>query len=166
MRLLRAILGVLSVAGTGWAGEAPLDGLFAVTARLELPHVERWAVDRTQVVCLGRPGSALPVPVLRAPGFARCAARDLVRREAELAYAIACPGPDAPRARAAYRLGPDGFRGRIAIVLGAKNMTMTEVQVGRRIGRCAPPAPSAGAAEQQLGGEAGEDAGEQPVDRP
>jgi hypothetical protein len=28
------------------------------------------------------------------------------------------------------------FRARIAMTMGAKNMTMTEVQTGRRIGSC------------------------------
>jgi hypothetical protein len=32
----------------------------------------------------------------------------------------------------------DAFTGRIAMVMGAKNMTMTEVQHGRRIGECSP----------------------------
>ena len=55
----------------------------------------------------------------------------------ELGYAIACPGRDTMRASAAYRLTPDGFRGRVAMIMGAKNMTMTEVQAGRRLGTCA-----------------------------
>jgi hypothetical protein len=53
-----------------------------------------------------------------------------------LRYAIHCPGRDAARAEARYRPAPDGFRGRVAMVLGAKNMTMTEVQTGRRLGAC------------------------------
>ena len=32
----------------------------------------------------------------------------------------------------------NAFSGRIAMVMGAKNMTMTEVQRARRIGECSP----------------------------
>jgi hypothetical protein len=44
------------------------------------------------------------------------------------------------KARADYTLSADRFEGRIFIVLGAKNMTMTEVQAGRRVGACGPAA--------------------------
>ena len=37
-----------------------------------------------------------------------------------------------------YKLSSNAFTGRIAMVMGAKNMTMTEVQHARRIGECSP----------------------------
>ena len=37
-----------------------------------------------------------------------------------------------------YELSTDAFTGRIAIVMGAKNMTMAEVQHAHRIGECSP----------------------------
>jgi hypothetical protein len=37
-----------------------------------------------------------------------------------------------------YELSSNAFTGRIAMVMGAKNMTMTEVQHARRIGECSP----------------------------
>jgi hypothetical protein len=37
-----------------------------------------------------------------------------------------------------YELSTNAFTGRIAMVMGAKNMTMTEVQHARRIGECSP----------------------------
>jgi hypothetical protein len=36
---------------------------------------------------------------------------------------------------------PSAFEGRIAMVMGGKNMTMSEVQTGRRVGSCDPSAP-------------------------
>jgi hypothetical protein len=124
------------VAGMARADDGPA-GLYAITARLELPHVERWAVDRTRVMCLdGR----LPVPVIAGAGLAGCAAARVRRDGERISYGVVCPGRDASRAEARYRLSPDGFRGRVAIVTGAKNMTMTEVQVGRRLGACAAAA--------------------------
>jgi hypothetical protein len=126
---------VLTVLVAGAArAEGPAPGLYAITARLELPHVERWAVERTRVMCL----SGLPVPVLNTgTGLAGCAAAHVEVRSGRLSYSIVCPGRDGSRAAARYRLEPQGFRGRVAIVMGAKNMTMTEVQVGRRLGACA-----------------------------
>ena len=44
----------------------------------------------------------------------------------------------AARGHAVYELSTDAFTGRIAMVMGAKNMTMTEVQHARRIGECSP----------------------------
>src|SRR4051812_27809790 len=37
------------------------------------------------------------------------------------------------KAQATYTLLPNEFKGRIAMVLGGKNMTMREVQVGHRL---------------------------------
>ncbi len=67
------------------AGQAiSLDGSYEITTRLELPHVERWAVDRTTKICLaGAPGGdaipiPIPIPVLSANDpFASCAATNL-----------------------------------------------------------------------------------------
>jgi hypothetical protein len=56
---------------------------------------------------------------------------------ARLEYDIVCAGRDAPRAKAIYTLAPAELRGRISITMGAKNMTMTEVQIGHRLGNCA-----------------------------
>ena len=117
-------------------------GLYAIDFRLELPHLERYAVNRTATVCIA-PGNltgATPLPVLSGNGaFDACSATNVARKERRLAYDIACAGRAAARASATYSLSParhDRFRGRIEIVLGAKNMTMTEVQNARRIGHC------------------------------
>ena len=72
--------------------------------------------------------------------FVGCPARNVRRHGAALSFDIVCEGPDAARARATYTLRPDGFAGRIAMVMGGKNMTMTELQVGYRVGRCDPAA--------------------------
>ena len=33
----------------------PQSGSYEITARLELPHLERWAVDKTTIICLPLP---------------------------------------------------------------------------------------------------------------
>jgi hypothetical protein len=145
MTFLRAAIAIIAVgflAGVTQADEpeAPLQaGTYEVTFRLELPHVEEWAVDKTTTICVPNAGgaSAAPLPVLSGNNpLATCPASNLRREGAMLTFDIRCPGRNAARARAVYTLMPGGFKGRIAMVMGAKNMTMTEVQAGRRIGSC------------------------------
>jgi hypothetical protein len=126
-------------------GETPSDeallpvGSYAITTRLELPHLERWAIDKTRTICLAGPaaGGQLPIPILSANHpYATCATANLVIDHGRLDYDILCPGRDSAKAHATYLLGADQFVGRVAMVLGGKNMTMTEVQRARRLGDC------------------------------
>jgi hypothetical protein len=142
MRIGAALLFMAAVfaGGSTRADEAPLPGgLYEITSRLELPHVERWAIDKKTQVCLGAmTRGSIPVPVLsdNSP-FLHCAATALVFESGRLEYDIACPGRGDARAHAAYDITQGRFTGRIAMVLGAKNMTMTEVQQAVRMGDCA-----------------------------
>jgi hypothetical protein len=87
---------------------------------------------RRQLVLPLRERRVTPLPVLSGTNaFAKCSARN---NGPSLEYDIACAGRDAPRAKAIYTLTAGHFRGRIAMVMGAKNMTMTEVQTVRRVG--------------------------------
>lgn len=117
----------------------PQSGSYEITARLELPHLERWAVDKTTVTCL--PASLsddkLPIPIVSANNpFARCSVANLTTQTPKLEYDIVCPGRGAAKGHAIYIISEDTFSGRVAMILGAKNMTMTEVQQARRIGDC------------------------------
>ena len=117
------------------------DGSYEVTARLELPHLERWGVDKTTIICLSdsQDRRQIPVPVLSANNpFAKCSAANLVADGSKLEYDIVCRERGAASGHAVYELSANTFAGRIAMVMGAKNMTMTEVQRGRRIGDCGP----------------------------
>lgn len=115
------------------------DGAYEVVSRLELPHVERWAIDQITSVCITASGRAggVPIPVLSANNpFAECAATNLVATGASVEYDIVCPGRASAKAHARYMLAQSGFTGRVAMVMAAKNMTMTEVVRGRRLGDC------------------------------
>lgn len=117
----------------------PPAGLYEIIARLELPHLERWAVDHTTTICLPitRRNSELPIPIVSANSpFTQCAAENVVGDDKTLQYDIVCPGRGAAKGHAAYSVSPDAFSGRVAMVMGAKNMTMTEVQRARRISGC------------------------------
>ena len=117
-----------------------LEGSYEIKFRLELPHVERWAIDRSAIVCLPdviAGGNAIPIPVLSAnTPFAKCAARNLMVESSSIEYDIICPGRGSAKAHARYVVDPYGFRGRVGMVMAAKNMTMTEVVLARRIGAC------------------------------
>ncbi len=123
-------------------GEALLQkGAYEVQVSVELPNVQNWAAATTTTICVpyAEETGAAPIPVLSANNpLAKCPARNVQRDGATLSFEIVCDGRDAARARAVYTLMPRGFRGRIAMVMGGKNMTMTEVQVGRRVGGCDP----------------------------
>lgn len=111
----------------------PVPGLYEVAVRLELPHVA--ASPETWVrLCLG--ADFVPRVLSGNNPLAACPVADLARDAAGVRFTIRCPGGNAARAEGAFVTGPDTFRGRIAMTMGGKNMTMTEVQDGRRLGPC------------------------------
>jgi hypothetical protein len=117
-------------------------GLYEVTARLELPHLERWAIDHTTTICLPttQSNSEIPIPIVSANNpYAQCTAANLVGYDKTLQYDIVCPGRGAAKGRAVYSVSRNAFSGRVAMMMGAKNMTMTEVQRARRISDCDRP---------------------------
>jgi Protein of unknown function (DUF3617) len=146
-RMLQAALGCTAaamLAGIAPAaqGEALLqEGAYEVEVRLELPNVLSRRPDSTTTICLPYRGTNGALPVLSANNpLARCPVSNVEREGAVLRFDILCEGRGAAFAHAVYKLMPEAFEGRIAMVMGGKNMTMTEVQSGRRIGRCHPTA--------------------------
>jgi Protein of unknown function (DUF3617) len=114
------------------------DGAYEVQVRLELPNVLSWtAAGSTTTICLPYGGTNGALPVLSSNNpLANCPASNVQRDGATLRFDIFCEGRGAARAWAVYELMPGAFEGRIAMVMGGKNMTMTEVQSGRRVGGC------------------------------
>src|SRR5690348_17497745 len=85
-------------------------GSYAITTRLELPHLERWAIDKTTTICLSghAAGGQIPIPILSANNpYATCTAANLVIDHGKLEYDVVCPGRDSAKAHATYLLGPD-----------------------------------------------------------
>jgi Protein of unknown function (DUF3617) len=145
MRLLGGILlSILSMGGAE-AGELLEPGAYQIRHRLELPHVERWAVEKTDTACIaGSPAvgrSHLPILSANMP-FKRCVSRALRSTRDGLDYDIVCAGRGSAKAHATYIFSQGAFEGRIFMTMGGKNMTMTEIQRGRRIGECAAVASS------------------------
>jgi len=119
------------------ADETLRPGAYEVEVRLELPNVLSWSPQSIATICLPADQDAPPFPVLSANNpLADCAVSDIRRNGPRLTFNLACSGRGAAVAWAAFSLQPESFRGRIAMVMGGKNMTMTEVQVGRRVGDC------------------------------
>jgi hypothetical protein len=117
-------------------------GSYAITARLELPHLERWAIDKTTTICLSGHAAAgqMPIPILSANNpYATCAVANLVIDRGKLEYDVVCPGRGSAKAHATYVLAADHFAGRVTMVMGGKNMTMAEVQRAQRVGDCSSP---------------------------
>jgi Protein of unknown function (DUF3617) len=142
-RFQRALLATTLVAAPVAVADAdPLlrPGAYEVEVRLELPNVLSWSPQRIATICLPTAKGAAPFPVLSANNpLADCAVNDIRHEGARLAFNLACSGRGSAVAWASYSLQPEAFRGRIAMVMGGKNMTMTEVQTGRRIGDCVAP---------------------------
>ncbi|GJD48392.1 hypothetical protein OPKNFCMD_1110 [Methylobacterium crusticola] len=114
-------------------------GAYEVEVRLALPHVEDAAPRKVTRICLdgSDPGGARGLSVLGDNNpLARCPATPPHREGEALTFAIVCAGRNEAQGSAAYVLAPEAFRGRIAMRLGGKNMTMTEVQAGHRVGAC------------------------------
>ena len=140
-RIVLTILIAASLIGTARADDLRLkDGLYEVRFRLELPHLETHAVDRTASICIDQDNAEQhlpPIPLLSQNDiFADCEIENAAKETSGFSYDIACTGRGSARATATYVIDADRFKSRIAITQGAKNMTMTEVQKGRRMGNC------------------------------
>lgn len=129
------------------AAAAPLEGgAYEVEVRLELPHLEDMAGSKRVRLCLTAEanGDNHGIAVLSDNNpLSRCPVSNVRRAGDELTFDIACEGRNAARASARYLLAATAFRGRITMRMGGKNMTMTEVQAGRRIGACDAHPPAA-----------------------
>lgn len=134
------ILIALAAASPARAQDAPQAGSYEVRYRLELPHVEGGA-EETATVCLSEPGVSKGFAVLSANNpLGHCPVGEVRREGGAVTFDIVCPGGNAAKASARFDVTPNGFQGRIAMNMGGKNMTMTEVQRARRVGECAPGA--------------------------
>lgn len=128
---------LLAAAAPALGQDAPQAGAYEVRYRLELPHIESHD-DMTATVCLAEPGGAGGFPVLSANNpLGHCPVQNVRGEGGTVAFDIVCPGGNAAKAYALFDVKRDAFEGRIAMNMGGKNMTMTEVQRGKRVGECA-----------------------------
>jgi hypothetical protein len=115
-------------------------GRYEVAVALELPHLVDAAARKTATICID-PDNTSPFGLEALSDnnpLAKCSPKSAHLVDKTLTFDIVCAGPDAARAVATYRFTSDRkiFEGQIAMTMGGKNMTMTETQLGRRIGDC------------------------------
>jgi hypothetical protein len=116
-------------------------GAYEVTYRLEVPNVERFAIDFSKRICVSGSKSGMPraLPVLSQNNpLTKCPATAIRSVGEELTFEIHCPGRryQSAQASAAFKLSRGHFEGRIHMIMGGKNMTFVEVQKGHRVGDC------------------------------
>jgi hypothetical protein len=130
----------MSGRGLGAGPPAAEPGEYEVSVRLELPHLEDMATTKLARICVtGGEGGTHGLAVLGGNNpLARCPASNIHEDGGVLTFDIVCPGGNAATGSAKYTLRAQGFDGAIAMKMGGKNMTMTERQLGRRIGSCDP----------------------------
>lgn len=119
------------------AGEALLEpGSYCVEVRLELPHLSDTEATKEVVICVDAgkdPTAALHAlstnnPLVDCPVHGHSISGDTIHFE------VACKGTNAAKGSAVFQLDHDNYRGHIVMKMGGKNMTMTEHQMGRRMG--------------------------------
>ena len=139
--LAAAALAALAPAASAAEPAAMPEGAYEVVYKLELRHLALRDEGAATVCLSGVEATAFPVLSPNNP-LARCPAQGIRRDGDQISFEIVCPGGNAAKAEALFELRKDGFQGRITMTMGGKNMTMAEIQRGRRIGDCAPTEPA------------------------
>jgi Protein of unknown function (DUF3617) len=133
--LMIAVLAAASPA----AAEPLQPGLYEIAVRLVMPNLGDAIQPATLRRCLPpaaiADGSAFAVLSSNNP-LAACPRLDWKFKDGFTAFRIACEGPNMAKADASFEAAGDRFQGRFVMNMGGKNMTMTEYQLGRRIGNC------------------------------
>ena len=113
-------------------------GLYRVEVRISLPNVQDTAapVVLTRCVTPGDLQSGQAFFVLSDNPLKNCDLLDYEVTADTAVYRITCPGPNRGSAVAVFDTTGISYRGTIKMNMGAKNMTMSETQVGRRVGDC------------------------------
>lgn len=114
------------------------EGKYEIEVNLKLPYILDTHTRKIERLCLNpdqSPAFGLVVLSSNNP-LKKCPIINTVYTANILSFDIICPGENAARAHAEYSISSDSFRGRIKMKMGGKNMTMTEVQVGHRVGSC------------------------------
>jgi hypothetical protein len=136
-----ALAAMLAASVACGAETAPQPGAYAVETRVALPHLEDLNTRSLATLCLTADAAhAHGLGSLSAnTPLAGCPIAALRQEGATLSFDIVCAGKNQARGSARFVLAPERFEGRITMRLGGKNMTMTEIQSGRRTGACTAP---------------------------
>jgi uncharacterized protein DUF3617 len=135
---LASAIAVLIATGSDAASPILTPGLYQVEVRISLPNVQDTAapIVLTRCVTPGDLTSGQAFFVLSDNPLKNCALLDYQATADTAVYRVACAGPNKASAVAAFDTTDASYRGTIKMNMGAKNMTMSETQVGKRIGDC------------------------------
>ena len=113
-------------------------GLYQVEVQISLPNVQDTVAPMLVTRCVGLDDlqSGQAFFVLSDNPLKKCDLLDYRMTAGTAVYRIACPGPNKGSAVAMFDTTGTSYRGSIKMNMGGKNMTMSETQVGKRIGDC------------------------------
>ncbi|HZP94378.1 MAG TPA: DUF3617 family protein [Burkholderiales bacterium] len=131
-------IAALMTTGTDAADPRLIPGLYRVEVRIALPNVQDTTAPTVLTRCVS--GSDLQSGqaffVLSDNPLRKCDLLDYQMNADKAVYRIACPGPNKGSAVAVFDTTATTYRGSIKMNMGGKNMTMSETQLGNRIGDC------------------------------
>ena len=133
-----SVITALAAAGSSAAGPVLTPGLYRVEVRIDLPNVQNSAAPMVLTRCVD-PGdlkSGQAFFVLSDNPLKNCDLLDYQLTGDTATYRIACPGSNMGSAVGVFETTGTAYRGSIKMNMGGKNMTMSETQVGKRIGNC------------------------------
>ena len=119
------------------AESVPLAGLYRVKVTLEIPNVRGTMPFRTVERCIpAEQAEGAFLAIVSSPQIAECPVVHRSRNGGRIEVELVCEPVNTGRASARIELAEMGYTGRIAVTMGAKNMTLTEIQRAERIGDC------------------------------
>jgi hypothetical protein len=133
-----SVVAALAATGSNAAGPALAPGLYQVEVRISLPNVQDVAAPIVLARCVSPAAleSGQAFFVLSDNPLKNCNLLDYQATADTVIYRIACPGPNMGSAVALFETTGAAYRGSIKMNMGGKNMTMSEAQIGKRIGDC------------------------------
>jgi hypothetical protein len=121
------------------AAEPLRPGLYEIAVRVLMPNVGDAIGPTVEHRCLSNAavavGDTFSVMSKNNP-LAACPRVAGASESQRITFQIVCEGPNMAKADASFDVFGDRFEGRIVMNMGGKNMTLSEHQVGRRIGDC------------------------------
>ena len=133
-----SVVAALAAIGSSAADPALAPGLYQVEVRISLPNVQDVAAPIVLMRCVSPAAleSGQAFFILSDNPLKNCNLLDYQATADTAIYRIVCPGPNMGSAVALFETTGAAYRGSIKMNMGGKNMTMSEAQVGKRIGDC------------------------------
>lgn len=133
-----SVIAALAATESNAADLSLTPGLYLVEVRISLPNVQDVAAPIVLTRCISpadlKSGQAFFV--LSDNPLKNCDLLDYQAAADTVAYRIVCRGPNMGSAVGLFEATGTAYRGSIKMNMGGKNMTMSETQVGKRIGDC------------------------------